>query len=593
MAFIGETSLTYEEVHNKAAALAAALQKEGLRPGDPVAVATANRSGFYTSFAGCFAAGFPVVVIDPAAGYRELWLMLGKAAPAALIADEEVLEGFADDPDNRLPRVVLRVAAPSAKTRLLRWPLRSRKRAFSARPSLDDIFTSGARPVAEELKPESPAYIMFTSGTTSNPKAVVVSRSALQHHVDTLSSVFGYGQNARLLTYLPLHHTDGLIHGVAASLLKGMTVIHPGPFSATTDIEKTLREKSISHFLGVPTILSIILRTHGDRAGLFQYEEFRSVISTAGHLDEKLWKDFQENFGVRISNFYGMTETVSGSLYCGPADGLFRFGTVGKPADTDVRIVDQDGAQVAPEIVGELQISGRHLMTGYLDDDEATQAAIVDGWLSTGDLFSQDADGFFRIVGRKKNIIKRGGITIYPEDIQRMLLDMPGILEVEVVGLPDDIFEEIIVVCAVTEAGISPADVHQFCRQQLAAERYPDRVELMDQLPKGPSGKARRKELIAILKKSADSKTRPETSLRNRVISVAAETFSADSTELDEASSPDTVDGWDSFAGMEFVIALEKEFGMRLSPRDIMRMRNLGQALEIVSDEMNNDAKMS
>jgi long-chain acyl-CoA synthetase len=583
MAFVGETALTFEEVQFKSGAIATALSTEGLRPGDSVAIATANRAGFYTCFAGCFASGFPVVVIDPAAGPQELRLMLHKAAPSALIADDDVLRSLTGSNGYPLPRIVWRVGPPLPKRTLSRWVSRGRKHSSTDWPSLDEIATTEAIPVSVSSREDLPAYIMFTSGTTSSPKAVVVSRGALRHHVDTLSRVFGYDENARLLTYLPIYHTDGLVHGVAASLLTGMTVVHPGPFSASTDIWQALRSNNISHFLAVPTILSIIRRTFGDRAQLFQYDGFRNVISTAGYLNAKFWQDFQEFFGVRVSNFYGMTETVSGSLYCGPDNDNYCFDTVGKPVDTEVRIVDEGGAILPPDKVGELQISGKHLMTGYLDDSVATKATIVDGWLSTGDLFFQNRDGFFHYVGRRKNIIKRGGITVYPEDIQRLLMDMPGVLKVEVIGLPDPMFEEIIVVCAVVEAGTGAEDLRAMCRHQLSPERQPDRIELMEHLPQGPAGKVLRAELVAILEERGKKPTSSHASLRTRVINLAAETFSTESAKLDETSSPDTVDGWDSFAGMEFVLALEREFDLRLSARDIMRLRNIGKALEIVS----------
>jgi len=474
-----------------------------------------------------------------------------------------------------------------AKSTFLQWISRGRKRAFSDWPSLDEIASSKAVPIAVSRRDELPAYIMFTSGTTSSPKAVVVSRGALHHHVNTLSGVFGYGEDARLLIYLPTHHTDGLVHGVAASLLTGMTVIHPGPFTASVDLGQALRSNIISHFLAVPTMLSLIRRTFGDRADLFQYDGFRNVISTAGYLDAKLWEEFQEFYGVRVSNFYGMTETISGSLYCGPDNENYRLGTVGKPVDAEVRIVDECGTILPPEKVGELQISGGHLMTGYLDDPEATQAAMMDGWLSTGDLFFQDVDGFFHIVGRQKNIIKRGGITVYPEDIRRLIADMPGVLAVEVIGRPDPMFEEIIVACVVVEAGVGAENIRAMCRQELAPERRPDRVELMASLPHGPTGKVQREALIALLEGRDRKVKTPQASIRSRVISLAADTFATEPADLDEASSPDTVVNWDSFAGMEFVLALEKEFDLRLSARDIMRMRNIGQALEMVSAGIN------
>lgn len=584
IAFVGDASLTFGEIRSKAEAIAGALSAAGLRPGDRVVIATSHGSKFYTCFAACYLSGFTVAVIDPAAGLQELASMVGKAAPAAVIADEGILQRLAEYSENSLPDLAWRIEGLGDKGGVLaRWSPKRWTRTARDWPSLDDIVSTKTAPIVAPIPDETPAYIMFTSGTTSKPKAVIVSRHALSHHVATLARVFGYGTTARLLSYLPTHHTDGLVHGVAASLLTGMTVVHPGTFSASANLHQVLRTNEISHFLTVPTILAIIRRTFADRPDLFQTGQFRTLISTAGYLDASFWGEFQEFFGIRVSNFYGMTETVSGSLYCGPDSATFRLDTLGKAVDAEIRIVDERGAVVPRGEIGELQIAGDHLMAGYLDDLEATQATIANGWLSTGDLFSQDADGFFHIAGRLKNIIKRGGITVYPEDIRKLIVELPGVVEVEVIGLADPVFEEIIAVCAVVDAGVDAEAIRALCRRHLSPERRPDRIELMEKLPRGPSGKVQRDALTEILAERGATPQRSPSALRDRVLHLAAETFAAKPAELDEASSPDTVANWDSYAGMEFVTALEKEFGLRLSPRDIMRLRNVGQAIAIVS----------
>ncbi len=557
-AIVAESCLTHQEIRQQSATIGRALAAAGLRPGAPVAVAISHRTSFYVCFAACFEAGFPVVVLDPAAATMELVLMLQKARSAALVADAAVLERLAGQSGFDLPEVVWETptfAGPSKVTN-----------------------ESGSQSIDDDI----PAYVIFTSGTTSAPKGVVVSRSALRRHVATLSNIFGYNDDARLLSFLPTHHTDGLVHGVAASLLTGMTVVQPGPFTQTTDLEQLLRANKISHFLTVPTMLAMIKRLFADRPGLFRYKEFAQLVSTAGLLDDSLWQEFQDWFDIRISNFYGMTETVSGALYCGPDDITWRLGTLGKPIDADIRIVAASGAMVATGAIGELQISAPHLMTGYLGDPKATDAVLTDGWLSTGDLCSQDEDGFLRFHGRLKNIIKRGGITVYPEDIGMIVAAIPGVLEVEVVGIPDPTFEQIIVVCAVAESNVSAADIRAACRANLAPERRPDRIELLQRLPRGPSGKVRRELLVKSLGGAAKVAEQGAGSLRERIIEVAAHIFDVPPANLNEGSSPETVENWDSYAGMEFVLALEKEFSVRLRPRDIMRMSSVGKAIEIV-----------
>lgn len=583
-ALVAETSLTHKEVQRQGGAIRRALAAAGLQPGDAVAVATSHRASFYICFAACFEAGFPVVVLDPSAARQELALMLQKAAPVALIADESVLLSLAEHLETFLPEVLWAVGANLAVRNSKWFSLAELLRRDGGGHSDSD---SPVVPIGDEI----PAYIMFTSGTTSTPKGVVISRAALRHHVRTLAKVFDYGPAARLLCFLPTHHTDGLVHGVVAPLLTGMAVVQPGPFAQSTDLAALLRTHTISHFLCVPTMLAIIRRNCSDRPALFRDAHFRHLISTAGFLDATLWREFQDFFGIRVSNFYGMTETVSGTLYCGPHDDSHRLGTLGRPVDAKVRIVDQSGATVTTNIIGELQVSGEHLMSGYFVDPEATKAVLEDGWLATGDLFFRDQNDLYTFVGRLKNVIKRGGITVYPEDVRKVVSAVPGVLEVEVLGIPDTVFEEIIAVCAVVADGVRSEDIRAACQNGLSPERRPDRIELLDSLPRGPSGKVRQDELLASLtERSAVDQQRPEL-LRDHVISVAAITFAVKPSQLDDFSSPQTLANWDSYAGMEFVLALEKEFSLRLRPRDIMRISDIGKAIEIIASHVNVDGE--
>lgn len=584
LAYVGERSLTFGRAHTRARAIAHALGDAGLRPGETVALVTSHRVSLYTSVAACFLAGFPVAILDPEAASGELDRMLATAAPSAIIADDQVLTKLADG-SAALPPNVWRTF-PSARATSSQTAETGPSSTTSDHPLLDEIEAPNAASAPFSGGPDLPAYMVFTSGTTSSPKAVVVSRHALRQHVSTLSKVFDYDRDARLLLYLPSHHTDGMVHGIYTSLFTGMPVIHPGAFTPTVDLEKTLRAHRITHFLAVPAMLSIIKHRYRDRPDLFGYDEFRTLISTAGLLDEPLWAEFEALFDVRISNIYGLTETVSGSLFCGPGDESYRIGTLGKPVDAEVRIVDNAGVVLPPGKVGELQISGEHLMSGYLGDPGASGATINDGWLSTGDHFVEDADGFFHIVGRKKNIINRGGAIVYPEDIRRALVKMPGLLEVEVIGLPDPLFEEIIVVCAVVESGIDVETIRAHCVRELAPERRPDRVVLLAELPRGPSGKVQRDALIAALDSDdvqAATSARP---IRDRVIELASGIFDVSVTSLDEASSPDTVDVWDSYAAMEFVLGLEREFSLRLSADDFTRIDSIGRAIEVVEERI-------
>ena len=583
-------TLSFADLRRKMDAVAAQLNTAGLAAGDRVALSTREPDAFLCCFAACLAHGLTAVIIDPAAPASETARMLDRAKPDALVADKSILEELKSDYPDAVPTAGI-VVGDGSKGRNGFWtnPLSLRRDATADWPNYADLSRdAAAADWFPELAEDLPAYIMFTSGTTSQPKAVVISRRALFRHLATLARVFDYDEDARMLHYLALHHTDGLVHGPAASIVTGMTIVSPGGFSADAlqALPDLLRRHGITHFQAVPTMLALIRRLLPERLDLFETDMFRHLISTAGYLNEGLWRDFQEHYSVRVSNFYGMTETVSGSLYCGPSDSIFRFNSLGKPVDASLRIVADDGTIDPPGAEGELQIAGDHVMSGYLDDADATSAVLKDGWLSTGDLFRIDEDGFYVFVGRKKNIIKRGGITVYPEDIQKLVADLPGVREAEVLGLPDAEFEEIIVVCAVVESDVSSEAISAACAAGLAPERRPDRIVLMESLPRGPSGKVQRDALVAALGNDADpsgSETGGQDDLESQIIEIAADVLRTDSADISTASTPDTLDNWDSYAHLELVMSLEKAFDISLSPKDVMQLRSIGHAVDIVT----------
>lgn len=582
IAYIGAATLTFGDLSRNAYRIVQMLRITGLEPGHVVAVATTDTATFFVCFAACHFGGYTMAVIDPHAAPRELSLALEKAKPRAFFAEELILTDTGGIIADDSPWHTWRVEGFSGETGMARFSCHGLNDVLPELDAMNELGSLGRDLTAHPR--DLLSYLIFTSGTTSNPKAVSISRHALQTHIRTLAQVFGYNTTAKLLSYMPTHHTDGLVHGVAAPLFTGMTVVHPGPFDTSADLKTTLRANKITHFLAVPTMLSIIRHGYSNCRDLFNYEEFQNLVSTAGFLHKDFWAEFQDFFNVRVSNFYGLTETVSGSLYCGPDDNSFQIGTVGKPVDAGARIVDVNGSEVPPNEIGELQVSGDHLMSGYLDDPEATQAVLHSGWLSTGDLFTRDEGGFFRIVGRKKNTIKRGGVSVYPEDLQQVLRRMPGIVDVEVVGLPDVIFEEIIVVCAVLQDGTSEDEVRAFCRYEFAKERQPDKIIVMEQLPRGPSGKVQRSALVAQLRAAGATPPTDGHSIRERVIELAARVFAVPMKKINAGSSPGTVESWDSYAGMEFVMSLEKEFKVKLQAEDFMRILNIGLAIEVISD---------
>ncbi len=572
--------LSFTEVAARSHALALAFHDAGCTSAGRVAIATTDPVDFYLTAASCYLGGIALIPVDPTCGRTDLADILEKTRPAILIADAPVLERLGPD----RPSVLWRSGTSARNV-----PKSELERGYSSRPaapfpSLDAFTRTEGNWEPPALGDDLPAFIISTSGTTSKPKATVQSRGALRVHIETLASVFGYDADARFLNLLPAHHVDGLVHGVYASLMTGMTNVQPGLFTVDLDIAALLRRFDTTHFLSNPTMLAIIRRNYGDRPDLFRTASFRMLASSAGMLHAGFWKEFQDFFGIPLNNFYGQTETVSGSIYCGPADSTFRLGTLGKPLGAQAKLVDAAGESVGPGVPGELMIAGPHVMSGYLDDSEATAAALRDGWLATRDICVVDADGFFKMVGRSKTVVKRGGATIHPEDVGRVLLQMPGVQSAEVLGVPDPTFEEALVACVVVEKGVTIVDIREYCAAELSAERRPDRVELFDVLPVGSSGKVRRDTLLAMIadRRAAAAVLTDPTDLVILLLTLAAETFQVSTSALTLESSQQTVDGWDSFNHMEFVLGLEERFGIRLRAKEVMRLGSIRDAVEMV-----------
>ncbi|HEX3065193.1 MAG TPA: AMP-binding protein, partial [Dongiaceae bacterium] len=309
--------------------------------------------------------------------------------------------------------------------------------------------------------------------------------------------------------------------------------------------------------------------------------DLRMVVSTAGYLEEILWRNFEARAKVKVVNVYGLTETVAGGLFSGPDEATRRIGTLGRPVDCQARIMDLEGRDVGEGESGELWLQGANQMRGYLGDPEATNEVLREGWLHTGDLARRDSEGFFHFAGRLKNVLVSGGHTVQPEEITAALKSHPGVAEAATIGMAHAELEEVAVSAVVPAAGaaLDETTLVEHCREKLAAYKVPRRIVILKSLPYGPSGKVQVDALRAIIATvhAPDGSDGEE----DRVLEIARRTFKSQ-IGLTPASVPETTPGWDSMAHLEFVLALEDAFGIHLSSHDIMNLTSLAAAIEIV-----------
>lgn len=274
---------------------------------------------------------------------------------------------------------------------------------------------------------------------------------------------------------------------------------------------------------------------------------------------------------------------MSEALYCGPDDASRRIGTVGKPDSFEVRLVDEAGADVGDGDVGELLLRGPGLMSGYFENPEATAEALRDGWLVTGDLATRDRDGFVRIVGRRKNVIIRAAVNIYPDDLNHAALSCPGVVAAATVGAPDEMLGERVAMFVTEDGSLGPSArdrLFAHLRAALGEERIPNEIRVVEALPYGPSGKVELAKLRAMLDEASEGDR--DLPVAEAVIAEAASAFGEPAAALSPGSTDATTEGWDSLTFLEFIMRLERRFDFRMAPREVMAIDSLGDAIAVI-----------
>lgn len=589
-----DATVTYGTFADQVLRLVSLFDRMSLKVGDRVVVSTDRDTAAASLIVSLAACGIAAVVVDPETKAMRARALINIAGPAAVFLDDGLQESW------KLPKKipVIRITREEAKKGILFEKLLGRKAASTPQktddyPAVLDELVPGTLPA--NIDPESDAFILFTSGTTSDSKGVQISHHSLVTHLGTLSRQFGYHPESRILNVLPLHHTDGLTHGIFVALMNQATIYRPTRFSIQqmTDLLDSIYRDRITHFVAVPTMLSLIERFGADYEDAFDTEDFECIISSAAYLEVNLWKQFERRFKTRVANMYGLTESVTGGLFCGPGEETRRIGTVGKPVDCQAKIVDENHAEVVDGETGELLLKGDNIMKGYLNAPHETEKVLRDGWFHTGDLATRDSDGFYWIVGRKKTLIITGGINVHPEEVTETLNAVPGVVEAVAFGIEDETWGERVAAAIVPDkaAKLTESDMIEHCRKHLEPAKIPNRLFFLPSLPKGPAGKVLLEEIRRMAVGEPDGKNRfASDNLRSEVFAVASEVFRVPAEDLKPSSGPDDTAGWDSLAHMEFVAGLEKSFSVRLSTSEIMKIERLSDAEAVIASRLTTNA---
>jgi acyl-CoA synthetase (AMP-forming)/AMP-acid ligase II len=353
-----------------------------------------------------------------------------------------------------------------------------------------------AEPYCSGLSEGDPALLLYTSGTTGEPKGVMLTHRNLTANAESIIEYLGLSDSDKVMVVLPFHYSYGNSL-LTTHLMVGGTLVLENRFVFPNLVLDKIREEQVTGFAGVPSTFAILLNRSNLRKSAFP--SLRYVTQAGGAMSPKLARELQEALpGTDVFIMYGQTEAVARLTYLDPSELIRKAGSIGK-AIPGVRITlrKEDGAFASPGEVGEIVAEGENVMAGYWNNPDATKTVLKDGRLHTGDLARADGEEFLYIVGRRSEMIKTGGHRVSPKEIEEVISGVPGVHEVAVVGVPDEMLGQAIRAFVVREPGgtVTMKDVLKHCSRNLEPFLVPHEVVFRDDLPKSPSGKVDRADL--------------------------------------------------------------------------------------------------
>jgi long-chain acyl-CoA synthetase len=464
-----DAHLTYAEFRDAALRVAASLQSRGVEPGDRVGMVLPNVLSFPVVFYGALLAGAAVVPMNPLLKAREVEYYLRDSGARIVIATES-----SDGPAAEAAGVV----------------------------GIESVTVGAALP-EELMAPEGlagpvdradgdTAVILYTSGTTGQPKGAELTHANLAGNCRTTAETLleSSGDDV-VMGCLPLFHVFGLTCGLDAAVLRGSTLTLIPRFDGSKALSVIQRDK-VTIFEGVPTMFAAMLHSPDSTHDV---SSLRLCVSGGSAMPVEIMRAFEEKFGCIILEGYGLSETSPVASFNHP-HAERKPGSIGTPIrGVEMRLLDDEGNDVAAAEVGEIAIRGENVMKGYWGRPEETAKAIPDGWFRSGDLARQDEEGYFFIVDRKKEMIIRGGYNVYPREIEEALYEHPAVAEAACIGISHPELGEEVAAAVALKPGASaePEELQAFVKERVAAYKYPRHLWLVDALPKGPTGKILRR----------------------------------------------------------------------------------------------------
>jgi len=471
---LNDFTLSYRELDRAARGFATSLRARGIEPDEGVALMIPNVPQFTIAYFGSLYAGCRVVPLN------------------VLLSGPEVAYHL-DDSDSRLL-----IAHPLFAKPALEGAAVAGIDVVEAAEGSETVAAMAAADPIERMHPTLPsdtAVIIYTSGTTGKPKGAELTHSNLLLNCKVVvPELLPFGHDDVALATLPLFHSFGQTCMQNAVIAAGGTFTLLPRFGPQEAFEIIARDR-VTIFAGVPTMYFALL--HSEDADRYDLSSLRHCMSGGAAMPVDVMRAFEAKYPVQILEGYGLSETSPIASF-NMLDRPRKPGSVGYPVwGVEMSIRDDDDQPMPDDERGEICIRGHNIMKGYLKRPEATAETIRDGWFHSGDIGVRDDDGCYTIVDRKKDMILRGGFNVYPREIEEVLFAHADIAEAAVIGVPHESHGEEVKAVIVLHPGreLSAADVVDYCKQSLAAYKYPRIVEFIDELPKGPTGKILKREL--------------------------------------------------------------------------------------------------
>ncbi len=500
--FDGE--IRYGDFDRLTDALAAGLQDRGITKGDRVALYLQNVPQYIIGMVGIWKAGAIVVAINPMNRSRELTYLLSDSGARVIICHESLYVDVAVTvvPDSSVELVLT--------TSELDFQSRNDSRVFGRSTRVRSEGTEdlaqfmaaydGQQVPDPGLRPADPAVLTYTSGTTGEPKGAINTHSNMLFASRGFRDWSGWTRDDIVFAVAPLFHVTGLIAHIGAAFLTPMTLVLGYRFDPVVTAE-LIEEHHCTTTTGAITAFISMMNNGATTAK--HLESLKVIYSGGAPIPPKVANDFEEKFGRHIYPCYGLTESTS-PVHIAPLDRPAPVDpesgalSIGVPIyNTTVRIIGEDGHLLPVGEVGEFQIEGPQIIPAYWGKPEETERALPGGRLNTGDVGFMDAEGWFYIVDRKKDMISASGYKVWPREVEDVLYGHDAVREAAVVGVPDAYRGETVRAFVSLKQGavVTPDELVAYCKAQMAAYKYPREVVIMDELPKTTTGKILRREL--------------------------------------------------------------------------------------------------